>query len=771
MKDKVRVLIVILICLIMCGCNENTKVTFYYNCPGTKEYVCDVVDKKLDCKFEMPKNCAGKTFVGWYDTNAHGTLVNLDSDFTENTSLYAYWEKKDSKPTTPEKETKTPEEETKTPEKEPVKVITYTVSFNLNGGSGGEIQDIEVKYKEKMPSINTEKPSRSGYTFVGWYDNSNYKKGTKYYDKNCKSVKTFLEKENIILYAGWKEIEKEEPVKETPVVVEKEYKVSFNLNGGSGGEPKSVKVKKGSKMPSINAEKPTRTGYEFMGWYDNSNYKKGEKYYSINGVSAKTFDKEKDTILYAGWKINTYKIKFNLNGGSNGQTGFISVDYGKGLPEISKSIPSKNGYIFKGWYDKTDYTKGEQYYNEKCEAVKALKVSSNITLYAGWSKVIVITKYQVGFNINGGSGSAPKSVSVALGEAMPKITETIPTRENYIFMGWYDNTDYTKGNKYYTANNKSARSYDKKENIVLYAGWKPKSIIIEYDCNGGSGSPTIQSASYGQTVTLNDNVCKNGDMVFNGWTDSTGKAWPNKWSGIWTNVNSGAGVVNDRFVLKASWIYPVRVATYNIGYFGCGTSKKVKCHATTDQITTMFKNSKVDIVGVQEAVPYKDVAKVSKNAGMNYYYKVKPANINMIVSRFELTDKSSKTLKKCYEKRSLQKAVAVINGVTVSIYNTHYSYQSGCPAKQMAHVASIISNDPNPVILTGDTNVSSISYYEKYLKPIGFEIAAYDGKAHGYCDSVFIISKGHIDVLSSETVDVYGKLSDHNFVVATLSIH
>ena len=32
-------------------------------------------------------------------------------------------------------------------------------------------------------------------------------------------------------------------------------------------------------MPNISTSAPTRTGYEFTGWYDNSDYTKGTKYY------------------------------------------------------------------------------------------------------------------------------------------------------------------------------------------------------------------------------------------------------------------------------------------------------------------------------------------------------------------------------------------------------------------------------------------------------------------------------------------------------------
>ena len=99
----------------------------------------------------------------------------------------------DPTPTTPDTNDKIPAEETK-----------YKVMFNANGGSGGQTQAVEVKYNEIMPSISKSVPSRSGYTFMGWYDNSDYTKGKVYYNEKCEATKYYDKKTNITLYAGWK---------------------------------------------------------------------------------------------------------------------------------------------------------------------------------------------------------------------------------------------------------------------------------------------------------------------------------------------------------------------------------------------------------------------------------------------------------------------------------------------------------------------------------------------------------------------------------------
>ena len=82
--------------------------------------------------------------------------------------------------------------------------------------------------------------------------------------------------------------------------------VSFNANSGTGGQTATVTATYDAAMPTISTTAPTRTGYTFMGWYDNADYTKGTQYYTAAGASARTWNKTANTTLYAGWKINSY---------------------------------------------------------------------------------------------------------------------------------------------------------------------------------------------------------------------------------------------------------------------------------------------------------------------------------------------------------------------------------------------------------------------------------------------------------------------------------
>ena len=153
-----------------------------------------------------------------------------------------------------------------------------------------------------LPSFTTV----TGYEADGWYNTSNTKVG------NIAAVVSITS--NSTLKAKAKAIQST---------------VSFNANSGSGGQSSTVTATYGSAMPSISTTAPTRTGYTFMGWYDNATYTSGTQYYTAAGASARTWNKTSNTTLYAGWKVNTYYLDLNglLDGASSGNiSGYGTAD-------------------------------------------------------------------------------------------------------------------------------------------------------------------------------------------------------------------------------------------------------------------------------------------------------------------------------------------------------------------------------------------------------------------------------------------------------------
>ena len=114
---------------------------------------------------------------------------------------------------------------------------------------------------------------------------------------------------------------------------------------------------------------PTKTGYTFDGWYTAKSG--GAK------VSSSTKAGTTNVTLYAHWKVNTYTVNFDKNGGSNPSVKSIQVAYGQSYGKLA--TVKRKGYTFSGWYTaKSGGTKISE---------KTTMGAGNVTVYAHWKKV------------------------------------------------------------------------------------------------------------------------------------------------------------------------------------------------------------------------------------------------------------------------------------------------------------------------------------------------------------------------------------------------
>lgn len=117
---------------------------------------------------------AGYTFKGWSGTGLTGddnTTVTISKGSTGNRSYAANWTGNQ-----------------------------YTVTLNKNNGSGGS-NSVTAIYGSAMPSATM--PTRTGYTFAGYYDTSAATGGTQYYKANGTSARSWDKMSNTTLYARW----------------------------------------------------------------------------------------------------------------------------------------------------------------------------------------------------------------------------------------------------------------------------------------------------------------------------------------------------------------------------------------------------------------------------------------------------------------------------------------------------------------------------------------------------------------------------------------
>ncbi|NGZ77980.1 InlB B-repeat-containing protein [Saccharibacillus alkalitolerans] len=210
-------------------------------------------------------------------------------------------------------------------------IRSYTVNFETTGGS--PVQSVVVN--ANSPVTQPSPPTRTGYTFDGWYSDSAL---TTPYDFSAPITA------NTTLYAKW---------------TANGYTVNFDSNEGTEVESQTVNYNETAAAPSA----PTRTGYTFDGWYSDSDLETPFNF--STPITA-------DTTLYAKWSINSYTVSYETNGGSaiTDQT----VDYNTTVTE--PSAPTRTGYTFGGWYSDSDLTIPFNF---------NAPITENTTLYAKWT--------------------------------------------------------------------------------------------------------------------------------------------------------------------------------------------------------------------------------------------------------------------------------------------------------------------------------------------------------------------------------------------------
>ena len=137
------------------------------------------------------------------------------------------------------------------------------------------------------------------------------------------------------------------------------YMVNFESNGGTEIKPQTVVYGKKATEPS----NPSKEDYAFLGWYTDKDCTK-----------VFNFDTEikSDITLYAGWK-SVYTVSFDANGGILSGPETQSVISGEKATEPSN--PSKENYVFDGWYTDKEFTNKYNF---------DLVVENSFTLYAKW---------------------------------------------------------------------------------------------------------------------------------------------------------------------------------------------------------------------------------------------------------------------------------------------------------------------------------------------------------------------------------------------------
>ena len=138
--------------------------------------------------------------------------------------------------------------------------------------------------------------------------------------------------------------------------------------------------------------------------------------------------------------------------------------------------------------------------------------------------------YSVKFNANGGTGTmANESFTYGTAKA---LTANAFTRTGYTFQGWATSASGAK--VYSDKQSISNLTATAGATVNLYAKWSGISYSVKFNANGGMGTMSNESFTYGTAKALTANAFTRTGYTFQGWATST----------------TGANVYNDRQVVS-----------------------------------------------------------------------------------------------------------------------------------------------------------------------------------------------------------------------------
>lgn len=410
----------------------------------------------------------------------------------------------------------------------------YTVIYNINGGTSGAISN--GSYNLGTP-LTLPTPSRSNYTFAGWYDTTTA--------GNLIGVAgaSYSPSANITIYARWTGIA---------------YTINYYANSAtSGSVPAPGSFTAGGSATTIagNSGSLERTGYTFAGW-DTTTAGNGTSF-----AANASYSSNANLNLYAKWTPVARTVTYTGTTTSGALPAQLINKYiGDTFTVSSASAFSRAGFAFTGWSDGTNsYSVGAIY----------TVASTDVTLTAQWTGL----SYSITYAANGGSGSLPTQINLSNGETFTVQANSL-TKTGYSFVAWNDGTaNYAAGATYTMST----------ANVSLIAQWTATGYEITYDGNGSDGGSAPATGRYvtgGAPYSVALNTFTKTGYNFTGWKTSTAvdyapgtgyastanlvliAQWAAKTIAISYNVNGGSGSAP----ASANWTYNVSTAaTLDVG--------------------------------------------------------------------------------------------------------------------------------------------------------------------------------------------------------------
>ena len=253
---------------------------------------------------------------------------------------------------------------------------------------------------------------------------------------------------------------------------------------------------------------PVRTGYTFNGWYTNSSFTGSPV------TSSTVFTQTANHTLYARWTAKTYNNIYHYRNSSGVTSSDTQIrTYNQSFTTRSASyLPyyNSNGWSLYGWAFSNSTIERRYAGNTTISDTTYTQSTSTLSWYAiSWRSVYLY------FNFNGGSGT-----NVTLSSAQYwnqcgnirnsisfTISNSIPTRTGYNFLGWSTSNIATTPSYYPGENYMFNQTYSASQSVTLYAVWQPITYEITLEHENGESASTIfikyDTGFYSDSATTN----------------------------------------------------------------------------------------------------------------------------------------------------------------------------------------------------------------------------------------------------------------------------
>ena len=301
-----------------------------------------------------------------------------------------------------------------------------TIGYTLNGGNWPQNVEIPTNFNVETATFVLPTPERTGYTFDGWTgSNGDAPQTTVTIPKGSTGDREYI--------ANW---------------TINQYTITFADTGDSTVE--SITQNYGAAI--VAPANPEKEGYTFTGW----------------DMAVPSTMPANDVTITATWRINSYTITFDTDGGN--AIGAITLEYGSTINKPSN--PTKEGHTFAGW-DKE---------------IPDTMPAEDMTITASWT----INRYTITWIVD---GVTHYTQTADYGTAVTKPDD--PTKLGSTFTGWDKAIPSTI-----------------KEDLTITAQWSVDQYTITWIVDGKTHH--TQTADYGTEVIKPSDPTKTGSS-FAGW--------------------------------------------------------------------------------------------------------------------------------------------------------------------------------------------------------------------------------------------------------------